>query len=257
MKRQILVILAVFCFSITYSQNNISFFTDFNPILNEKESNFLNSTFVDQREEFDFLNKKIGFAFVDDIILTNKNKFYKVLIQKDFKNFRLIILSELEKSNSGGYDAIILINSVNNISKKIIQENDIINDKLLEEFSKRELTFPNHLYDIGIEDSSKLNNLEADYFNKILVNKKQNFDFKDKKIGFFIGSSGNTLSSKKKYFDNLKGRLSNNYSGSSDQLVILTEAQKKESGGYDAIIVSWSKVLIKTATNSMIKKLKE
>lgn len=39
--------------------------------------------------------------------------------------------------------------------------------------------------------------------------------------------------------------------------MILTEAQKKESGGYDAIIVSWSKVLIKTATNSMIKKLKE
>ena len=43
-----------------------------------------------------------------------------------------------------------------------------------------------------------------------------------------------------------------------NQLIILTEEEKQKSGGYDAIIVSWSKILVSGKRKErLIKKIAE
>jgi hypothetical protein len=101
-----------------------------------------------------------------------------------------------------------------------------------------------HLDDMGISTSSLLNSYESEYFNIIFKNARNTFDFKDKKVGFITGSSGKTQSNKKQYFDLERDRFHRKYTPSGGTLYIFNEVQKEESGGYDAVIVYWSKVLI-------------
>lgn len=98
---------------------------------------------------------------------------------------------------------------------------------------------------MGVNDSLLLNYYESAYFNLIFEKSRKDFDFTDKKIGFITGSSGKTKSSKASYFKLEKDRFNHNYSPNGGTLYIFDEAQKKESGGYDAAIVYWSKVLLR------------
>lgn len=86
---------------------------------------------------------------------------------------------------------------------------------------------------VGVNDSGILNQPEAEYFNSIFSPiVKDTFDFTDKKVAFV---ETGTLTNKKRYFETWGDQET------VSQLILLTVNEKQESGGYDAIIVSWRK----------------
>lgn len=76
------------------------------------------------------------------------------------------------------------------------------------------------------------------YLNKIFETAWKDFDFTNKKIGFFTGSSGIKKSRKEIYFD-MHEKHSTNANSPCDNgtLYIFNTEQKAENGGYDAAIV--------------------
>jgi len=111
-----------------------------------------------------------------------------------------------------------------------------------------------HLKMMGTDSSFFLNGYESDYFNALYAETRKDFDFTGKKIGFITGSNGKTLSSKKEYFIKEYNRFKNNESPNDGQLYVFSTIQKEESGGYDAVIVYWCKVLLRV--EDLPKKLK-
>lgn len=99
-----------------------------------------------------------------------------------------------------------------------------------------------HIDSLGMDKNDLLNEFEATYLNDTFSNKKGNFNFEKKKIGFFVGSSNYRLSNKQSYFEDVKRTLRKNMV-MQHQLLILNEDEKIESGGYDAFVIAWSKIL--------------
>lgn len=112
-----------------------------------------------------------------------------------------------------------------------------------------------NLDSMGINNEPYLNMYEVDFFNGIFLKQRKEFDFNKKKVAFITGSSGKTLSNKKEYFDLEKERLSRGYGGNGGTLIILDEEQKQEAGGYDVIILYWSKIL--PTKKQFVKLLKQ
>lgn len=94
-----------------------------------------------------------------------------------------------------------------------------------------------------------LNEKEAEFLNTSFDNTRKDFDFRNKKIGFITGNLGKTKTNKDDYFKSTKS-LENK-----GNLLIFTEQEKTESGGFDAVILYWNKVLQKR--KRLIRILKE
>lgn len=104
------------------------------------------------------------------------------------------------------------------------------------------------------EDNLLLSKIEGAYLNEIFETARKDFDFANKKVGFYTGSSGGTKSSKKHYLDmQEKHSVDENYPCDNGTLYIFNAEQKRDSGGYDAAILYWSKVLL--PVQQMIKQL--
>lgn len=111
----------------------------------------------------------------------------------------------------------------------------------------------NQLDKIGVNDSTLLNSYESVFLNEVFKDSLKMFDFTGKRIAFFKG--GSAESSKKDYFNMHKKHLSNENSPCDNgNLYIFDEAEKKESGGYDAVIVYWSKFVV--PKKKLVKRLK-
>lgn len=105
---------------------------------------------------------------------------------------------------------------------------------------------------MGVDDSPLLNNYESSYFNAIFKDNLKGFDFTNKKVGFLkAGSKRN----KDEYFKEERERFYRNNTTINGTLCILDPIQKEESGGYDAAIVYWSKMVI--PAKNVVKRLKE
>lgn len=124
---------------------------------------------------------------------------------------------------------IIMLFSGINLLGQVRSFNDIPKD-ILEQLDK-----------MGIDDSPMLSSHESAYFNEVFKENLNGFDFTGKKVGF-IERGG--IRNKIKYFDLEKDRFSRKETPNGGTLYIFDETQKKESGGYDAAIVYWSKILI-------------
>ena len=112
----------------------------------------------------------------------------------------------------------------------------------------------------GLDSSTTLNKYESQYFNQSLEKQRNrsNFDFQNKKVGFAYGNFGKGVISKKEYFDKWGKDYFENESHVVNQLIILTEEEKQQSGGFDAIIISWSKIGVAGKHKErLIEKLKE
>jgi len=115
----------------------------------------------------------------------------------------------------------------------------------------------------GLDEFATLNKAEASYFNEVFIDRRGDFDFNDKVIAYFTGSSGKVISSKSAYFHTVK-RPQNNvddvhaWQAESTQLVFLSDEEKAQAGGYDAILVFWSMIQVEGKRQAkLIKKLKE
>jgi hypothetical protein len=137
----------------------------------------------------------------------------------------------------------IMLSSAVNLFGQVRNFNDIPKD-ILEQLDK-----------MGVDNSPLFNCYESAYFNVIFEKSRNDFDFTNKKVGFITGSNGKTKSSKEEYFKLEKDRFNRNNTTNGGTLYIFNATQKAESGGYDAVIVYWSKVLV--PANEAVKKLKE
>lgn len=112
-----------------------------------------------------------------------------------------------------------------------------------------------NLDNLGINNSYLLNSEEAKYLNKSVGTQLGYFDFKDKKVIFSEGNSARLIT-KRDYFKRLVKPYLKDGKDMVNFLVILTDKEKKESGGFDAIIVAWSKIgLTKKRKKVIIKKM--
>lgn len=93
-----------------------------------------------------------------------------------------------------------------------------------------------------------LSEKEVEHLNNSFETSRNDFDFQNKKIGFISGNNGKTKTNKDDYF------IFANSSEQKGSLIIFNDQEKIYSGGYDAVIVYWSKVLQKRMT--IIKILK-
>jgi len=105
---------------------------------------------------------------------------------------------------------------------------------------------------MGVDTLPLLNSCESAYFNVIFKDNLKGFDFAEKKVGFIYSSR---KSNKKEYFDLEKDRRNRNSTPNRGNLYIFDTTQKAESGGYDAVIVYWSKRLM--PVEDLVKRLKE
>lgn len=95
--------------------------------------------------------------------------------------------------------------------------------------------------EMGADSTSLLDNCESTYFNLIFKDQLNGFDFTNKKIGFINRGSKR---SKKEFFAEERERFYANSTTINSTLYLFNATQKKESGGYDAAIVYWSKFLL-------------
>jgi len=108
----------------------------------------------------------------------------------------------------------------------------------------------------GVDDSPILNKYESEFLNYYFKDIGGTFNFINKKIVFITGSSGSKISNKIEYFDSIR-KWQNDYNSKITTSVIqFTPEQKEESGGYDAIVTYWVKLLLPSRKQEIINILK-
>jgi hypothetical protein len=265
MKKFALLISSWFVLSHSYAQTNNSIGVDCSPKLNEQEISYLDNIF--SASNYDFKNKTIGFAAhkvkkicrvpaiapLNMRLPINKKEYFTALGQDTCKTTtsKLLVLNYDQKKQSGGFDAIVLL-----VPKKKEQKvGDKTTYRLAEVFGYRTLNYPDNLHLVGNDNSAELTENDAVFFNSVYHNR--NFDFKGKKIAFMnphLLDEKQAIRTKKEYIEKIKKHLENDFLYPGDDLEILNEQEKIESGGYDAMIVYQSKRYFKT---QLIKALKE
>jgi hypothetical protein len=225
---------------------------DHNPILNKTESDYFNVFFKDKRQGFDFKDKKVAFISPKHyyIFIRSKNDFfnyyYKEKPTANERRIKMIILDSIKRQATNGFDVILIIDT----SKKAIDEH--LYTAIIDKLSACEKEKPSYLYQLGLDSNPILTVFESDYFNK---SNKENYDFTHTKLGFFSGSGGSSLDTKKEYFDRIKNRFENCLHATQDYIIKLTQEEKAASGGFDYIIFSWLKIVPKHI-DKRIQKLK-
>ena len=115
--------------------------------------------------------------------------------------------------------------------------------------------FGQNLSECGIDNNPKLTQVESEYLNAYLTEKRNGFDFNDKKAIFITGNSGNRIGTKKEYFDYIK-KWDEKNARVATGIEILTDKEKMESDGYDVIVTYWVKVLTKKRKSKILKEIK-
>ena len=118
-----------------------------------------------------------------------------------------------------------------------------IPEKLIKNFDK-----------MGVNDDAYLNSFESDYFNFIFQDRRGEFDFTGKKVGFVTGN-GHSIVSKQSYFKIEKSRKEEGYSTNQASLRLFNKSEKETSGGYEGVVVYWVKALLNS--KSLPRRLKE
>jgi len=108
----------------------------------------------------------------------------------------------------------------------------------------------------GLDTNSKLNEYERAYF-KDNIRRLNSIDLCNKKFAFAHGNFGKTIISKKYYFEEWGRDYFNRNIRIFNILIELTEEEKQQSGGYDYIIISWSKTLpVGNSRKKLIERLR-
>jgi hypothetical protein len=143
--------------------------------------------------------------------------------------------------------SILLFININLYSQSKITKFEDFPKEILEQIDK-----------MGIDDNPILTKIEADYFNVLLKNIKNNFNFEKKKIAFFSGGLGKVIINKKIYFENEQINLQRNNQPTFVFLYIFNESQKKITKGYDAVIFTNGKkrVSIENVIDTLTKNKK-
>ncbi|WP_264521781.1 hypothetical protein [Flavobacterium sp. N1994] len=117
-------------------------------------------------------------------------------------------------------------------------------------------SFGQNLDELGMDNNPNLTEAESkfltDYMSK---EQRQNFNFKDKKVIFVTGNSGQQLGTKSKYFDYIR-EWNKNGNKIATWVVELNEKEKIYSGGYDVIVTYWVKMFTENRKKKILKLVK-
>lgn len=91
---------------------------------------------------------------------------------------------------------------------------------------------------MGVDESAILNEYEGKYLNFIFKINPEEFDLVGKKVAFL------KVGNKAGYFDSTRSPERKGTTVGGSGLYIFDTAQKAESGGYDAAVSCWSKILL-------------
>ena len=101
--------------------------------------------------------------------------------------------------------------------------------------------------------STGLSNSEAGFLDSMLLNKRGDFEFKEKNVVFVTGSSANKIITKAEFFEAFDTKSIDQVQLPLEMLVLSAE-EKRKANGYDVIIISWSKVVITDRQKNKILK---
>lgn len=107
----------------------------------------------------------------------------------------------------------------------------------------------------GQEKKSYLTPKEYHTLDSLLIKKKVEFSFKNKKVAFISGHSVTHIQNKKVFF---KQYITNYFKKNIKPTItyrVLNKQEKKKSGGYDVIVMQTPKILTKKQHYTNIKNL--
>jgi hypothetical protein len=99
--------------------------------------------------------------------------------------------------------------------------------------------YANNLENCGLDNNPALTDDEAAFLNTYFGEDTDGFDFKGKKILIVTGAEGSRFETKAEYFRDIKQRLQESGLPVATTPYPLTEMEKIQSGGYDAVITHW------------------
>lgn len=255
---QIIMLICLSAYSL-FSQQPDTIKHDNNPRLTPEEGEWLNGHI--DRGDFDFRGKYVafsqlltgGFYGIGKFMLRYPKK--NVFQEKTGEAFyKLYVLTDEEKKRTNGYDAIFVLGDKRHKGKmKRLKREDVIADNFN--------AYPQIPAGAGKDNNDQLNDANAGFFNEIYKFheiRSNGFDFSGKKVAIF---------STECRFDKIEQQTIGEYVGRVQESLdrdgrcypeftyLLTEAQKKESGGYDVVIQYRCKIDI--PLQALIGKLKE
>lgn len=100
--------------------------------------------------------------------------------------------------------------------------------------------YGHNLENCGLDNNPALTDDEAAFLNAYFgENEGEGFDFKGKKVLIVNGAQGLRFESKTEYFKDIKQRLEQSGLPVASTPIPLTQMEKIQSGGYDAVITHW------------------
>jgi hypothetical protein len=109
---------------------------------------------------------------------------------------------------------------------------------------------------LGVTDNPILTEQEGQFLDSLLQEQRGRFEFPTKRVAFLYGgSTGNAFQPKSTFFHQHVLPWTTTGRTPVLRLVKLTEAEKKASGGYDALVVAWAKVFTARQKEKMLKLL--
>lgn len=115
--------------------------------------------------------------------------------------------------------------------------------------------FSQNIDSCGYDNNPKLTIQESNFLNEYFKETRGSFDFSNKKIIFVTGPSGNDISTKSDFFNEIKKMIEPNKLVAS--ILILSDKEKLETGGYDAILIYWVKVFTASQRENILNQIKQ
>jgi hypothetical protein len=108
--------------------------------------------------------------------------------------------------------------------------------------------------EMGMDSSEELTDLEISYFEARLGGQIERHALANKRVGFYFSHLGK--SDKRTYFVQERERLHDPYTASpiNAGLYLLDEVTKEATGGYDAVVVCWEKVVL--TRKAIVRRMK-
>ncbi len=117
-------------------------------------------------------------------------------------------------------------------------------------------SFSQNLDELGVDNDPNLTEAESKFLTDYMTyEQRDNFNFKNKKVIFVTGNSGEQLGTKSKYFDYIRD-WNKNGNKIATWVVALKENEKIDSGGFDVIVTYWVKMFTEKRKKKILKLVK-
>ncbi len=111
--------------------------------------------------------------------------------------------------------------------------------------------------DSDLQTTYLLTTNEATTLNLIFSKDKKDFDFKGKVVRFTVGTTGDLIENKRIFFEKYINPVINGQDKNVCSLIVFSKDEKSNTGGFDAIVMSPSKIFTIAHRDKLITGLSE